>query len=89
MCAEHLRGWLAAATSEDAPDATNWLKVKDLVQIQGESAGRVYHLSSCCPNSKRDWHLPGDRPRGGHLENSDGDFESLSRDGYHLPQRAP
>ena len=27
MRAEHLRQWLIAATRDDAPDATNWLKV--------------------------------------------------------------
>ena len=32
MRAEHLRQWLIAATRDDAPDATNWLKVVAIVQ---------------------------------------------------------
>ena len=32
MRAEHLRQWLTAATRDDAPDATNCLKVITIVQ---------------------------------------------------------
>ena len=31
MRAEHLRQWLIAATWDDTPDATNWLKVVNIV----------------------------------------------------------
>ena len=32
MRAEHLRQWLIAATLDDTPDATNWLKVVAIVK---------------------------------------------------------
>ena len=32
MRTEHLRLWLIAATRDDAPDATNWLKAVAIVQ---------------------------------------------------------
>ena len=32
MQEEHLRQWLIAATRDDAPEATNWLKVVAIVQ---------------------------------------------------------
>ena len=32
MRAEHLRQWLIAITRDDAPDATNWLKVVAIMQ---------------------------------------------------------
>ena len=31
MRAEHLHHWLIAATQDDSPDATNWLKVVDIL----------------------------------------------------------
>ena len=33
MQAEHLPQWLIAATRDDSPDATNWLKVVAIVQV--------------------------------------------------------
>ena len=61
MLAEHLHQWLIAATRDDAPDATNWLKVITIVQAayyDGTLAEEFTHQTVVLI-TKREGGLPG------------------------------
>ena len=50
-------------------------------------AGGGGHMENRRPDTKSEWQLPGDRPGGGSMEDSDGDFESPYWDGYRFTPR--
>ena len=61
MRAEHLRQWLIAATRDDAPDATNWMKVVAIVQASYSDGTPVeeYTQQTVVLIPKKEGGLPG------------------------------